>query len=81
MKKKVDKELQEEIQARMKEIGKKVRMERKKVNNNYEDFAKDHNLNKVTLARIENGENFTLSSLMEVLKPLNISLKSFFKDF
>ena len=80
MKKKKDPELQEEIRAKMKEIGKRVRMERKKVNNNYEDFAKDNNINKVTLARIENGENFTISSLIEVLKALEISLPDFFND-
>lgn len=64
----------------LKQIGTKVRIHRKAIESNYETFAKKHNLNKVTISRIENGENFTMSSLIQVLKIFDITLEDFFKD-
>jgi transcriptional regulator with XRE-family HTH domain len=68
-----------DVDKTMKEIGLKIRMHRKSVNNNYEQFAKEYKLSKVTLARIENGENFTLTTLIQILRILNIPLEDFFK--
>ena len=63
----------------LKEMGSRIREKRKSVANNYEDFARDHQFNKVTISRIENGENFTMSSLIQVLRVLDISIEDFFK--
>lgn len=63
----------------LKEMGSRIREKRKSVVNNYEDFARDHQFNKVTISRIENGENFTMSSLIQVLRVLDISIEDFFK--
>jgi transcriptional regulator with XRE-family HTH domain len=68
-----------DIDQTMKEIGVKIRTHRKSVNNNYEHFAEEYHLNKVTLARMENGENVTMSSLIQILRILNITLEDFFK--
>lgn len=69
----------EEINQILKEIGAKVRTHRKSEYRNYENFADDHEFNKVTISRLENGENFTMSSLVQVLRVLDISLEDFFK--
>jgi len=68
----------EEISQILKEIGAKVRTHRKVPFKNYEDFAKVFEFNKVTISRLENGENFTMSSLIQVLRVLDISLEDFF---
>ena len=69
----------EEINLILKEIGAKVRTHRKVPYKNYEEFAKTFEFNKVTISRLENGENFTMSSLIQVLRVLDISLEDFFK--
>jgi len=69
----------EEIDVILKEIGAKVRTSRKSAFKNYESFAKAYEFNKVTISRLENGENFTMTSLVQVLRVLNISLEDFFK--
>ena len=64
------------------QIGEKIRMLRKKNPDfvNYEVFAFTHRINKVTLQRIERGENYNMESLLRVLKALDISLSKFFSD-
>jgi transcriptional regulator with XRE-family HTH domain len=68
-----------DIDLILKEIGTRVRARRKLLASNYEDFADDHKFNKVTILRIENGENFTMTSLIQVLRVLDISVEDFFK--
>ena len=68
-----------EIASILKEIGVRVRTHRKSISKNYEDFARDHDFNKVTISRLENGENFTMSSLIQVLHVMDISLEDFFR--
>lgn len=68
-----------DIDLILKEMGSRIREKRKSVANNYEDFARDHQFNKVTISRIENGENFTMSSLIQVLRVLDIPIEDFFK--
>ena len=63
----------------LKEIGTRIRAHRKSVAKNYEDFADDHDFNKVTISRLENGENFTMNTLIQVLSVLDVSLEEFFK--
>ena len=63
-------------------IGEKVRKLRKSNPefDNYERFAFMNNINKVTLQRIERGENYNMESLLKVLNALGISLSEFFED-
>jgi len=64
----------------LKMIGDKVRTIRKKHPDyaNYEVFAYFNKINKVTLANIEKGANYNISSLLKVLKALGISVEDFF---
>ena len=73
-----EKPTSEEIDVILKEIGAKVRTHRKSAFKSYESFAKAYQFNKVTVSRLENGENFTMSSLIQVLRVLDISLENFF---
>ncbi len=68
-----------DIDLILKEIGARVRARRKLQTSNYETFAEEHGFNKVTISRIESGENFTISSLIQVLRVLNMSLEDLFK--
>ncbi|MBN2836155.1 MAG: XRE family transcriptional regulator [Candidatus Delongbacteria bacterium] len=63
-------------------IGEKIRMLRKQNPDfdNYEVFAFTHKINKVTLQRIERGENYNMESLLKVLNALDVSLSNFFSD-
>ncbi len=68
----------EQINDLMKKIGEKIRNHRKKVEKNYEVFAQKYNINKVTIQRMETGQNFTINSLLQVLGILGVSLEEFF---
>lgn len=70
----------QEIEDLMQKIGKRIRYHRKKVEKNYEVFAQKYNINKVTIQRMETGQNFTISSLLQVLGVLGISLEELFRD-
>jgi len=71
---------EKQIDDLLKKIGEKVRILRKASEPNYENFSKKHNINKVTLQRIESGQNFTFASLLHVLGALNISVQKFFSE-
>ncbi|MFB6318401.1 helix-turn-helix domain-containing protein [Saccharicrinis sp. FJH54] len=62
-------------------IGKKIRNLRKENCNNYETFCKIHNFNKVTIFRLESGDNYRISTLIQVLDALNLTLGEFFSDW
>jgi len=64
----------------LKMIGDKVRTIRKSNPDyaNYEVFAYLNKINKVTLANIEKGLNYNISSLLKVLKALNVTVEDFF---
>jgi len=64
----------------LKMIGDKVRTIRKRNPEyaNYEVFAYLNKINKVTLANIEKGLNYNISSLLKVLKALNVTVEDFF---
>ena len=64
----------------LRRIGEKVRELRKDQDKNYEDFARKHQINKVTLQRLETGQNFTMKSLVEILGILDVSIEDFFRD-
>lgn len=70
----------EQKDQRLSRIGEKIR-ELRKANNdfkNYEVFAFTHKINKVTLQRIERGENYNVESLLKVLDALGVKLSDFF---
>ena len=46
----------------------------------YEQFAFDNELPRAQYGRYEKGEDLRFSSLLKVLKALNISLKDFFSE-
>lgn len=65
----------------LKKLGKRIRALREaKGEMNYEKFAFKHELNRTQLWRYENGEDFNFSSLIKVLKALDVSLADFFKE-
>jgi transcriptional regulator with XRE-family HTH domain len=72
----------EEKDQRLIRIGEKIRQLRKANDDfkNYEVFAFTHKINKVTLQRIERGENYNMESLLKVLDALGVKLSDFFKD-
>lgn len=63
-------------------IGEKVKMLRKSIPKyaNYEHFAWQNNINKITVYRIESGHNYKLDSLLRVLDALDVKLSDFFSD-
>lgn len=70
----------EQKDQRLIRIGEKIR-ELRKANDdfkNYEVFAFTHKINKVTLQRIERGENYNVESLLKVLDALGVKLSDFF---
>ena len=75
MKKKIVTGIPVDIDQKLKEIGDKVKIRRKAISNNYENFAKAYKINKVTLLRIENGENYTMSSFLRLLNSIGITIE------
>lgn len=75
-----DNELPADIAKRLKMIGDKLTKERQQVENNYKRFAEKHELNNMTLWRMQNGQDFKMSKLIQVLDAIGISLEDFFKD-
>ena len=47
---------------------------------NYEQFAYKHEINRSQYGRYENGEDLRFSSLLKVLKALDVSLAEFFGE-
>jgi transcriptional regulator with XRE-family HTH domain len=64
----------------LRRIGKRIRELRRARNKNYQDFSKQHGINKVSLLRLEQGKNFTFSNLLKILKILDVSVEIFFKE-
>lgn len=65
----------------LKKIGERVRFLRKQKQPNYQEFAKLHGINKVTLLRIEAGQKtYSIKNLLIILNALEISPVDFFKS-
>jgi hypothetical protein len=79
MKKKINLFEPVNIEQKLKEIGEKVKANRKVINKNYEKFAVENHINKVTLYRIETGDNYKMSSLLQVLNAIGISIEDLLK--
>jgi len=67
-----------DIQPILNEIGKRLREKRKEKNKNYVRFAKEHGFPKMTVNRIENGENSNLKTIITFACAVNISLEELF---
>lgn len=71
----------EYITLLLKKLGNRLRAVREaQGETSYEKFAFKKDLNRTQIWRYENGEDLKFSSLLKVLKALDISLKDFFND-
>jgi transcriptional regulator with XRE-family HTH domain len=77
MAKKVSSEVS--VDQQMKKIGEKVRELRREQHQNYEAWSYLNGINKVSLNRIERGENITMKLFLEILQKLDVSVPDFFK--
>ncbi len=69
------------IQIQLDNLGKRIKEVRKeKGYDNYEQFAFDNELPRAQYGRYEKGHDLRFSSLIKVLKAMNISLKEFFGE-
>ncbi len=80
MNKRQPKETSPEVLAKMKEIGLKIRQVRQATGINSVEFCKLHSINRMTLYRIENGEDSNISSFLHILDVIGVSLEEFFKE-
>lgn len=66
----------------IKKVAKKIKQLRKdKGYTSFQDFAYEHELNRVQYWRVESGHNITLKTLFKILKIHNLTPEEFFKDF
>ena len=71
----------EYTEEQLKALGKRLRELRiRKGFTNYEQFAFTHNINRSQYGKYENGEDLRFSSLLKVLKALDVSLSEFFSE-
>lgn len=64
----------------LKKIGARLREIRKqKGHPNYEYFAYENDLSKITVGKIEKGNNFEMASLLKILEILDVTPAEFFK--
>lgn len=78
MKKKQDEYTQRQLQW----IGQRLRELRKaKGYANYEQFAFQHDIHRVQYGRYEKGEDMRVSSLLKVLKALEVTPEEFWRGF
>jgi transcriptional regulator with XRE-family HTH domain len=69
------------IKSQLENLGKRLKEVRKEQGYaNYEQFAFDNELPRAQYGRYEKGSDLRLSSLLKVLKAMNISLKDFFNS-
>jgi len=69
------------IQIQLDNLGKRIKEVRKEKGYvNYEQFAFDNELPRAQYGRYEKGHDLRFSSLIKVLKAMNISLKEFFGE-
>jgi len=72
-------ELPKEVSSIMKEIGERLTAHRQQVGSNYKKFAAEHGINNMTLWRMEAGEDYKMSSFLQVLNEIGITPEDFFK--
>jgi predicted transcriptional regulator len=67
-----------DIAKQLKVIGNKVDKHRKLLNPNYRNFAEEHGINVMTLWRISKGEDYKMSSFLQLLRALELTPEQFF---
>lgn len=72
-------ELPEDVAPIMKEIALRVVEYRKKIHPNYREFAEMKSISIMKLWRIQNGEDYKMSSFLHLLKKLDVTPEDFFK--
>ncbi len=69
------------IEKQLSNLGARIKALRKaRGYSNYEQFAYEHEINRSQYGRYENGEDLRFSSLLKVLKALDITLAEFFGE-
>lgn len=69
------------VEKELKNFGNRLKTLRKaKGYSNYEHFAYDHNIGRAQYGRYEKGSDIRLSTLILLLKEMNISLADFFSQ-
>jgi transcriptional regulator with XRE-family HTH domain len=64
----------------LKKIGARLReVRRAKGYSNYEYFAYEFEMNKITIKNMEQGKNFEIATLLKMLEILGVSPEEFFK--
>jgi len=71
--------LPDDVAQVMKTIGQRLTEHRQIVERNYKKFANSHDINNMTLWRMQKGEDYKMSSFLQVLLKLGISPEDFFK--
>lgn len=68
-------------QQQLQNLGKRLRELRiERGYSNYEQFAFDHDLPRAQYGRYEQGKDLRFSSLVKVLRALNVTLEEFFRE-
>ncbi|MFC0263385.1 helix-turn-helix domain-containing protein [Fontibacter flavus] len=77
-----DEQFEEYKKEQLKKLAERIKELRvKKGYTSYEYFAYDHNIPRAQYGRYEKGEDLKFSSLLKVLKGLDISIEEFFTGF
>ena len=77
--KEIDPQLTSDIEKILKEVGSRIRSKRKIISKNYENFAEEYHFNKITVSRIEKGENSSLKSIITLARAVGIKIEDLFK--
>ena len=73
---------QEQLQQLLDKFARRLRELRiEKGYSNYEIFAYDNNFSRTQYGRYEKGQDLRFTSLLRLLRALDISFEEFFKDF
>ena len=76
-----DEQFEEFKQEQLQKLANRIKQLRiEKGYTSYEYFAYDHNIPRAQYGRYEKGEDLKFSSLLKILKGLDINLKEFFED-
>lgn len=72
---------QQEVSKELRQLGARIKyLRQKKGFKSYEQFAYEHEINRVQWGRYENGENLKFQNLVRVVNALGVSLKEFFSE-
>ena len=74
------KETPDDITQMLKMIGKKVSEKRQEQGSNSIIFTESHHINRMTLYRIENGQDYNMSTFLQVIKAIGVSPEEFFEE-